>query len=80
MSKPDSDRLEAPMVKVYKFKVFDSLSGVMLVQPLMSQKDRIDLVGGTIIGDSAREVDEAELDDQGRFDPRKKRAADAPKT
>jgi hypothetical protein len=58
------------MVKVYKFKVYDNLLGVMLVQPLMSQKERIELVAGTIILDTEREVDASELDDQGRFDPR----------
>jgi hypothetical protein len=65
------------MVKVYKFKVYDNLLGVMLVQPLMSQKERIELVAATIIPDTEREVDESELDDQGGFDPRKKRVADA---
>jgi hypothetical protein len=65
------------MVKVYKFKVYDNLLGVMLVQPLMSQKERIELAAGTIIPDTEQEVDESELDDQGRFDPRKKRVADA---
>jgi hypothetical protein len=58
------------MVKVYKFKMYDNLLGVMLVQSLMSQKERIELVAGTIILDTEREVDASELDDQGRFDPR----------
>jgi hypothetical protein len=65
------------MVKVYKLRVYDNLLGAMLVQPLMSQKDRIELVAETIIPNTEREVDASELDDQGRFDPRKKRVADA---
>jgi hypothetical protein len=53
----------------------------MLIQPLMSQKDRIEMVSGTIIPGSELEVDPSEIDSQGHFDPNKrKRPRPAPLT
>jgi hypothetical protein len=64
----------SPIVKVYKFQGYDSLAGIMRVQPLMSPKERIEMVAGTIIPGTELEVDASELDEYGRYDPNKKRA------
>ncbi len=59
------------MVMVYYFEVWDQVGGENIVQPLKSDANRIKQVGGTILPGTGEEVDVADLDADGRYDPNK---------
>ena len=63
------------MVTVYSFKWWDSVEDREVIQPFKSTMDRIlNVARGEPILETAEEVDESDLDNQGRYDPRKSKA------
>jgi hypothetical protein len=58
-------------VRVYHFRVWDKIKGGTIVQPLKSDADRIKQLGGSIVPGTGEEVDEADLDADGWYDPKK---------
>ena len=58
------------MVTVHHFRVWDALKDEWIYPPLKSPAARIKAVAkGEIIPGTAEEVDEADLDEHGRYDP-----------
>ena len=60
-------------IKVYHFEVYDGAAGKMRAQPLKSPLARIEMVAGTIIEGTEEEVEDSDLDELGRYDPKKTR-------
>ena len=58
-------------MRVYYFRVWDKIKGGTIVQPLKSDADRIKQLGGSIVPGTGEEVDVADLDADGRYDPKK---------
>ena len=58
-------------MRVYHFRVWDKIKGGTIVQPLKCDADRIKQVGGSIVPGTGEEVDVADLDADGRYDPKK---------
>ena len=59
-------------VTVHHFKVYDGRTDEHITPVRKSTVERIKrIAGATIIPDTAEEVDTADLDEDGRYDPRK---------
>ena len=58
-------------IKVHHFRVWDQTRGEHIVPKRKSPVARIERIGGEIIPNTAQEVDEADLDQEGRYDPRR---------
>jgi hypothetical protein len=59
------------MPTVYSFKVYDIRSDDWIQPALKSTKERIDQIRGTIIIGTAEEVNDEDVDENGRCRPRK---------
>ena len=55
------------MIKVYHFKGWDQLNGVMVYPPLKSTLHRIQMIGCEVIQGSMEEVAPTALDPEGRY-------------
>jgi hypothetical protein len=61
-------------ITVYHFRVYDPITDSYIRPERKSPEDRIkNVCHGEIIEGTAEEVDEADLDDQGRYAPRPKK-------
>jgi hypothetical protein len=61
-------------VTVHSFKVWDPPAGRYFIQSLKSPAERIaQIKRAEIMPGTAEDVDESELDEHGRFDPKKRR-------
>jgi hypothetical protein len=59
------------MVMVCHFKVWDQVRDKTIIQPLKSDANRIEQVGGSIVPGISEEVNVADLDADGRYNPKK---------
>ena len=64
------------MITVHHFKVWDAQTDEYISPPRKSPAERIKAVGGEIIPGTAESVEEAALDDHGRYDPRQPKASE----
>lgn len=63
----------AMKITVHHFKVYDFVNDDWIVPPRKSPVDRIEQVHGVIIPNTAETVEEGDLDEQRRYDPRHKK-------
>jgi hypothetical protein len=69
------------MVTVHHFRVWDFANDRWVYPPLKSSAERIkNEARGEIIPDTAEEVDLSDLDEHGRYDPKKSEAKNTDRT
>lgn len=61
------------MIEVHNFNVWDNQEGKLTSPARKSPRERILAVAGEIIPRTNEMVDENDLDDQGRYDPNRKK-------
>ena len=57
---------------VYNFRTWNGSSDETIAQPLKSTEARIKSVGGEVIAGTGEVVDAADLDEFGRYDPKRR--------
>jgi hypothetical protein len=64
-------RWRTRMITVHHFTVWDPVGERTITLPLKSPTERIRRIGGTIVPDTAENINESELDLHGRYNPRR---------
>jgi hypothetical protein len=59
------------MITVHHFTVWDPVGERTITPPLKSPAERISRIGGTIVADTAENVNESDLDLHGRHNPKR---------
>jgi len=64
-----SGKCEAKLVVVYSIQVWDHEAGAHIIVPTKGTAERVILLRGRIVPDSAEEVPDTDIDEQFRYSP-----------